>query len=215
MTNWLPKSKEAVVTVMLADNNPLVLTAMSAIFEKDPRFSLVATSSTAEGFLGAIMRMPVQVGVIDWNLPALGGAKLIDVLRAQPNAPRLVVYGDETSDTPRKAMSAGAAGFASRSGSVEHLLEACLSVSKGQMVFPFLDVRSLQHDPIDQLSRRERTLLEALSRGLTNRELAKEFDISENTVKFHLSNLFEKLSVKNRTQAIAFYYANRASRGDF
>ena len=56
-------------------------------------------------------------------------------------------------------------------------------------------------------------MLEGLSRGLTNRELAREFDISANTVKFHLSNLFDKLSVKNRTQAIAFYYSNRVSRG--
>jgi two-component system nitrate/nitrite response regulator NarP len=215
MANWPQNAQENQVSVMIADSNPLVLTAMSAIFEKDPRFTLVATSATAEGFLGMVIRMPVDVGVIDWNLPALGGAKLIDVLRSQPNAPRLVVYGDETSDTPRKAMSAGAAGFAARSGSVEQLLDACLSIAKGQMVFPFLDVRSLRQDPIDQLSRRERTLLEALSKGHTNRELAKEFDISVNTVKFHLSNLFEKLSVKNRTQAIAFYYANRASRGDF
>lgn len=215
MTIWAHRSKDNPVTVMLADGNPLVLTAMAEIFEKDPRFSLVATSATAEGFLGTVMRMPVQVGVIDWNLPALGGARLIDVLREQQGAPRLVVYGDESSDTPRKAMASGAAGFAARSESVERLLDTCLSVAKGQMVFPFLDVRSLQQDPIAQLSRRERALLEALSRGLTNRELSKEFDISTNTVKFHLSNLFEKLSVKNRTQAIAFYYANRASRGDF
>jgi two-component system nitrate/nitrite response regulator NarP len=215
MPKWGLKSDEKAVSIMLADNNPLVLTAMSEIFGKDPRFSLIATSATAEGFLGTVMRMPVDVGVIDWNLPALGGAKLIEVLREQVNAPRLVVYGDDTSDTPRKAMSSGAAGFAARSGTVERLLETCLAVAKGQMVFPFLDVRSLQQDPIEQLSRRERSLLEALSKGLTNRELAKEFDISTNTVKFHLSNLFEKLSVKNRTQAIAFYYANRASRGDF
>lgn len=200
---------------MLADSNPLVLTAMSEILERDPRFSLVATSSTAEGFLGTVMRMPVQVGIIDWNLPALGGAKLIEVLREQPNAPRLVVYGDEAGETPRKAMSAGAAGFASRSGAVATLLETCLSVAQGQMVFPFLDVRKLQQDPIEQLSRRERALLEALSTGMTNRELSKEFEISANTVKFHLSNLFEKLSVKNRTQAIAFYYANRAAKGGF
>lgn len=215
MASWAQDFREKPVTVMLADNNPLMLTAMSEIFEKDPRFSLVATSATAEGFLGTIMRMPVQVGVIDWNLPALGGAKLIEVLREHPNAPRLVVYGDEASDTPRKAMASGAAGFAARSDSVERLLDTCLAVAKGQMVFPFLDVRSLQQDPIEQLSRRERALLEALSKGLTNRELSKEFDISTNTVKFHLSNLFEKLSVKNRTQAIAFYYAHRASRGDF
>ncbi len=208
-------SAETQVTVMLADNNPLVLTAMSEIFERDPRFSLIATSSTAEGFLGTVMRMPIQVGVIDWNLPALGGAKLIEVLREQEAAPRLVVYGDESSETPRKAMSAGAAGFAARSGSVERLLETCLAVAKGQMVFPFLDVRKLQQDPIEQLSRRERTLLEGLSKGATNRELAREFEISPNTVKFHLSNLFEKLSVRNRAQAIAFYYANRAAKGDF
>jgi len=157
--------------------------------------------------------MPVQVGIIDWNLPALGGAKLLEVLREQPSAPRLVIYGDEGGETPRRAMSAGAAGFASRSGSVETLLETCLSVAKGKMVFPFLDVRKLQQDPIEQLSRRERALLEALSTGMTNRELSKEFGISANTVKFHLSNLFEKLSVKNRTQAIAFYYSHQVAKG--
>ncbi len=206
--------KVSPISVMLADANPLVLTAMSEIFEKDPRFSLVATSATAEGFLGTVMRVPVQVGIIDWNLPALGGAKLIEVLRDQANAPRLVVYGDEGSDTPRKAMSAGAAGFAPRSGAVENLLDTCQAVAAGKMMFPFLDVRDLQTDPIEQLSRRERTMLEALSKGLTNKELSKELEITTNTVKFHLSNLYEKLSVKNRAQAIAFYYANRAEKRD-
>ena len=62
----------APIDVMLADSNPLVLSAMSEIFERDPRFSLVATSATAEGFLGTVMRVPVQVGVVDWNLPVLG-----------------------------------------------------------------------------------------------------------------------------------------------
>lgn len=209
-----PRPKEGPVTVMVADGNPLMLTAMSEIFERDPRFSLVATSATAEGFLGAVMRMPVLIGVIDWNLPALGGARLLDVLRVQPSAPRVVVYADDAGDTARKAMAAGAAGFTARSESVERLLETCLAVANGQMVFPFLDVRSLRQDPIEQLSPRERTLLEALSKGLTNRELARDLDISTNTVKFHLSNLFEKLSVKNRAQAIAFFYASRALRGE-
>lgn len=214
MALWDDQQKMIAVTLMLGDANPLMLTAMSEIFEKDRRFSLVATAATAEGFLGMVMRMPVQVGVIDWNLPALGGARLIDVLRTQANAPRLVVYAEDTGDIPRKAMAAGAAGFVSRSESVERLLETCAAVAKGQMVFPFLDIRSLKQDPIESLSPRERTLLEALSKGLTNRELSKELEISENTVKFHLSNLFEKLDVKNRAQAIAFFYANRASRGE-
>jgi two-component system, NarL family, nitrate/nitrite response regulator NarP len=215
MALWDDHRRATQVTVMLADGNPLMLTAMSEIFERDARFSLVATAATAEGFLGMMMRMPVQLGVIDWNLPALGGARLIEVLRVQPNAPRLVIYADDAGDTPRKAMAAGAAGFAARSESVDRLLDTCVAVAKGQMVFPFLDVRSLRQDPIESLSPRERTLLEALSKGLTNRELARELEISANTVKFHLSNLFEKLVVKNRAQAIAFYYANRASRGEF
>lgn len=197
------------IDIILADGNPLVLSAMSEIFERDPRFSLVATSATAEGFLGTVMRVPVQIGVIDWNLPALGGAKLIEVLREQDNAPRLVVYGHDARDLPRLAMTAGAAGFASRAGDVDSLLTCCAEVAAGKMVFPFVDVRELQSNPIHSLSGKERVMLEALSKGLTNRELAKELGITINTVKFHLSNIYDKLSVRNRAQAIAFYYSSR------
>lgn len=197
------------VDIMLADSNPLVLSALSEIIDRDPRFSLVATAATAEGFLGTVMRVPVQVGIIDWNLPALGGAKLIEVLRDQANAPRIVVYAEDTGDLPRLSMTAGAAAFAPRSSEAETLLDICADVAAGKMVFPFLDVRALQRDPIHQLSRKERAMLEALSKGLTNRELSKELGITINTVKFHLSNLYEKLSVKNRAQAIAFYYSSR------
>ncbi|WP_299683781.1 response regulator transcription factor [uncultured Tateyamaria sp.] len=205
---------EGPIGIMLADSNPLVLSALSELIDRDPRFSLVATSATAEGFLGTVMRVPVQIGVINWNLPALGGAKLIEVLRDQATAPRIVVYAEDTGDLPRLAMTAGAAAFAPRSTAAETLLETCVDVAAGKMVFPFLDVRELQSDPIHQLSRKERVILEALSKGLTNRELAKELEISANTVKFHLSNLYEKLSVKNRAQAIAFYYSSRLALED-
>ena len=198
------------MTVALANSNPMVLSAMAEIFDHDPRFSLVTTTATAEGFLGAVMRVSVAIGVIDWQLPALGGQKLIEVLRDQPNAPRLVVYGDESrDDLPRLSMIAGAAGFVGQNAVIDKLLQTCLSVASGQMVFPFLDIRALQSDPMLLLTKRERALLEALATGLTNRELARDFSISDNTVKFHLSNLFEKLGVANRTKAIAFYYATR------
>ncbi|GAA6165337.1 response regulator transcription factor [Pelagimonas sp. KU-00592-HH] len=199
--------KEAPIDIMLANSNSLVLSAMSEIFERDPRFSLVATSATAEGFLGTVMRVPVKVGVINWNLPVLGAAKLIEVLREHENAPRIVVYGDDTGDHPRLAMQAGAAGFAARSGDVSGLLETCAEVASGKMVFPFIDVRQMQQDPIHTLSRKERAILEALAKGMSNKELSKNLGISTNTVKFHLSNIYEKLSVKNRSQAIAYYYS--------
>lgn len=208
-----PKGQAQQISVALADSNMLVLSAMSEIFDRDPRFSLSSTASTAEGFLGTVMRVPVQVGIVDWRLPALGGQKLIEVLRDHRDAPRILVYGDDTGDLPRQALSAGAAGFSPRNGPVEGLLETCVAVAAGQMVFPFLDVRELQTDPIYQLTKRERALLEALSRGLSNRQLAAEFEISANTVKFHLSNLYEKLSISSRTQAVAFFFSSRLASG--
>jgi two-component system nitrate/nitrite response regulator NarP len=204
----------APISLSVADGNPLVLAALSEVFDRDSRFSLVATTATAEGFLGAVMRVPVAIGVIDWNLPALGGQKLIEVLRETAHAPRLVVYGDETrGDVARMSMLAGAAGFVARTAPVERLVDTCLAVAAGQMVFPFLDLRELQTDPLLQLTRRERALLEALAQGLTNHELARDFDISVNTVKFHLSNLFEKLGVRSRGQAIAFFFGARRGTG--
>lgn len=203
----------APIDIMLADGNPLVLTAMSELFDRDPRFSLVATSATAEGFLGTAMRVPVQVGVVDWNLPVIGAAKLIEVLREQDNTPRFVVYGDAGGDTARLAMQAGAAGFVARSGEVAGLLDTCAEVAAGKMVFPFIDVREMQQDPIHSLSRKERAMLEALAKGLSNRDLSKDLGISTNTVKFHLSNIYEKLSVKNRAQAIAYYYSSQYAGG--
>lgn len=204
------ENKPEQIDLALAEGNPLILSALSEVFEKDRRFSLVVTSSTAEGFLGAVMRVPVKVGVIDWHIPQLGGQKLTEVLRDQEGAPRLVVYAEDPGGTESlKAMAAGAAGFVDRKSPVERLLDTCIEVALGKMVFPFVDVRGLQANPIDQLTRREKALLEALSNGLANKDLAREFDISTNTVKYHLSNLFDKLGVSSRTQAIAYYFKSR------
>ncbi len=197
------------ISVALADGNPLVLSAMSEVIERDERFSLVSTSSSAEGFLGMVMRVPVDIGIIDWGLPILGAQKLIEVLRDQEESLRIVIYGDgQAGDVPRLAMAAGAAGFCARDKPAEVLLDTVAAVARGQMMFPFLDIRELQADPVFQLTKREKALLIALSRGLTNKALAAEFDISVNTVKFHLGNLFEKLGVRNRAQAIAYFYSS-------
>jgi two-component system nitrate/nitrite response regulator NarP len=90
---------------------------------------------------------------------------------------------------------------------VENLLDTCSEVAQGKMVFPFVDVRKMNQDPISSLSKKEKLILEALATGQTNREISKTIGVSANTVKFHLSNIYEKLSVKNRTQAIAYYFS--------
>ncbi len=201
------------IQLILAHSNPLVLSAMSEFFERSQRFSVVATTSTAEGFLGLASRVPVEVGIIDWKLPQLGAVKLIEVMREYINAPKIVVYGDPSGDLPRLAMQAGAAGFASRSDAVEGLLDVCADVAAGKMAFPFVDIRKLNTDPINSLSGKERKILEALANGLSNRELSAELEISINTVKFHLSNIYDKLGVKTRGQATAYYFKSGMTSG--
>ncbi len=203
-------SKPKPIEIILADPNPLILSAMSEKFAADPRFSLVSTVVNAESFISTVMRVPVDLGIICWNLPQLGGEKIIEILRDHPTAPKLLVYSQNNSqDVPRRALAAGAAGYCDKSQTVEELLSTCASVAAGKMVFPFLDIRELQADPLFSLTKRERTMLQSLADGMTNKELATHFSISINTVKFHLSNLYEKLEVKNRSQAIAFYYSRR------
>jgi two-component system nitrate/nitrite response regulator NarP len=197
------------IGIGIADSNPLMLGALSEFIEQDRRFSLIATSRTAESFLEIILRSNMQVGVIDWNLPLIGGERLLDILRTQPSAPRIVVYSNDTqADTARRAMAAGAAGFCARDESPARLSEVLIEVANGRMVFPFVDVRKLKTDPMESLTKRERALIEKLAQGYSNRDLANDLDISVNTVKFHLRNLFEKLSVGSRTQAIAIYYSS-------
>ena len=196
------------IELILGDPNPLMLQALAEIFERDRRFSLIATAKTAEGFLEACLRAPVPLGVIDWSLPLLGAERLLPILRDRPKPPRIVIYASSNApDVPRRAMAAGAAGFCTRDTSPEQLLDIVATVAAGRMVFPYLDVRALKRDPRDELTDREKTLLSALARGRTNNELAHELGISINTVKFHLRNLYEKLGFKNRSQAIAFYYS--------
>jgi two-component system nitrate/nitrite response regulator NarP len=201
------------ISIALADNSPLMLSALSDLFERDSRFTLVATLSSAEAFVEMMGRVPTRVGVVDWALAPLGGERLLEVLRGRPNAPRVLVYGPEGDlDLVRRAMAAGAAGFCSRSDLQQQLVNTAYAVAQGQMVFPFIDVRALKHDPATELTTRERALLSALARGLANKDLAAELGISVNTVKFHLRNLYDKLGVNSRAQAIAFYYSTGGSR---
>ena len=206
----MPENLHKPIDVVLADPNPLILSAMSEKFSADPRFSLVSTVVNAENFISTVMRLPVDLGIVCWNLPQLGGEKIIEILRDHPLAPKILVYSQNiSSDVPRRALAAGAAGYCGKNQTVEELMTTSVSVAQGKMVFPFMDIRELQADPLFSLTKRERTMLQSLANGMTNKELAGHFEISVNTVKFHLSNLYEKLEVRNRSQAIAFFYSRR------
>ena len=198
------------IEVGIADKSPLVLTALKALLGQTDRFRLAVAASDGERFLEAVRRIRFEVGIIGWVMPYRDGRDVLEALRGQPDAPRIVVYtGDPDPALPRRAMALGAAAFVSKREATDRLLDAVEAVARGKMVFPFLDVSEIAEDPLDSLSPRERELLSDLGSGRTNAELARNLGVSVNTVKFHLRNLFDKLQVRSRAQAVQLWHESR------
>jgi two-component system nitrate/nitrite response regulator NarP len=134
----------------------------------------------------------------------------LQALHGNAEAPRVIVYtGDADPETPRMVMELGGAGFCSKTASPEQLLNVIENVARGQMVFPFRSGRATAEDTngISQLTPRETELLRSLGSGRTNVEIAHDLGVSPNTVKFHLRNLYGKLNVRNRAEAVARHLA--------
>ncbi|MEM6732356.1 MAG: response regulator transcription factor, partial [Myxococcota bacterium] len=174
----------AVVTVAIADKNPLLRIALEQLFNSDARFDLVSAASNGEEFVEHVERERPDVGVVGWVMPRCDGARVLERLRSSASTSRIVVYtGDPDPYVPKQVKALGGAGFCSKSVSPETLVETVLAVAAGRSVFPFVDVSALEDDPMATLTGRERDLLAALSSGRTNAELGVELGVSVNTVK--------------------------------
>ncbi|MEO5337571.1 MAG: response regulator transcription factor [Magnetospirillum sp. WYHS-4] len=208
-----PRRKQS-IDIVIAEKSPLVQSGLEQLFSTDDRFTVMATAADGERFMEAVQRLCFDIGVIGWDLPYLDGRGVLDALRGRENSPRIVVYtGNASPDVPRQVMQMGGAGFCSKSEPPSRLVETVLAVAEGRMVFPFMDMSKPANDPFGSLTAREQELLAALSLGRTNAQIASDLDISLNTVKFHLKNLFSKLSVKNRAQAVACYLKSHSHLG--
>ncbi len=194
------------ISVVVADKSSLVRAGLQGLLNEDERFELVDIAENGEQFLALVDQKPFQVGIVGWVMPGVGGRGVLDRLRDRPSAPRVVIYtGDPSSDVPRQVMRLGGAGFCSKSEPPAQLLDTVARVATGQMIFPFVDVRGLHACRLSVLTPRERELLAALSEGSSNAQLAARFEISVQTVKFHLKNVYEKLGIGNRAQAVALF----------
>ncbi len=202
----LKSSSKSIIRVGVADKSPLVQAALTHLFAEDQRFELVDVWADGESFLQSIDQCDLDVVVTGWVISPGNGKYILDQLRAHSNAPRIIVYtGAEGESVPAQVMAHGGAAFVSKSEQPEYLLDTVAAIAEGLMVFPFLDVRKIHRNPLTSLTKRELEVLSALAAGQTNKQIAAAHGVSPNTVKFHIKNLFEKLSVTNRSQAIALY----------
>ena len=201
-------SIQAVDTIRIgvADKSPLIQAALKQILSEDERFTLVHVSSSCEGFLENLAKESIDVAVIGWIFSSCDGRLILDRVNAQANPPRIVVYtGLDSNTLPAQVMAHGGAAFVSKSEQPSFLLDTIADVAEGRMVFPFIDVRTLYENPLVTLTRRELEVLSSLATGRTNKQIARDMDVSLNTVKFHVRNLFQKLGVNSRAQAISMY----------
>jgi len=194
------------IRVGLADKNPLMHAALKHLLSEDERFELVFVVANCEEFLRRLEETSIDVGVIGWIIGPCDGRFILDHLNPEDNPPRIVVYtGDETKSVPSQVMTHGGAAFVSKSEQPAVLLDTIAAVAAGRMVFPYMDVRSVYDNPLSTLTRREMEVLADLSSGRTNKQIARDLGLSLNTIKFHVRNLFQKLGVNSRSQAISLY----------
>jgi two-component system nitrate/nitrite response regulator NarP len=127
--------------------------------------------------------------------------------RHRPNLRVVAKFPALRADLVRDAMQAGCWGCFSAEDAPEVVTGLLDSVAEGRVSFPFVDLSELRDDPFERLTRRERDVLQALAQGWTNLQISARLGISENTVKYHLKLIYDKLEVANRASAVARYLA--------
>ena len=200
------KRRNPTIRVGIADKSPLVRAGLRHLFENDERFDLVTACNDGKTLLASLDDRPLDVAISGWVIEPSRGKYILDQLRGRPEAPRIIIYtGADDENIPVLAMAHGAAAFVSKREETDYLLDTVASVAAGHMVFPFVDVRRIHLKPLTTLTHREMEVLAAAATGQSTKEIAAAQGVSPNTVKFHLRNVYEKLGVSNRSQAIAIY----------
>ncbi len=200
------------IRVLLADDHALVLEGLRALLDQTPDIEVVATVQNGDELLKVLESRQVDVVVLDLEMPYHGFTALAEIRRRQLPVRVLVLTAFGDGESLQTAIELNAEGFALKTESPRQTVEAIRQVASGHLVYPRAAQRWLaarwgrSTSPGHDLSPREWEVLAHVARGLTNAEIAAALTVSENTVRFHLKNIFEKLHVSNRTEAAAWYF---------
>jgi DNA-binding NarL/FixJ family response regulator len=217
-----PSGKEAGeagrLKVILADDHELVLEGLRGLLAHEPDIEVIATATDGAGLLRVLDKYRPDVVVMDLQMPTFDGLSCLTEIRRRGLPVRVLVltaFGD--GESIQSALEGGADGIALKTAPPRQTIEAIRQVGHGNLVFPPAARKWLRgHQPgsAPSLSEREWAVLALVARGLTNTQVAEALNLSENTVKFHLQNIFQKLGVNNRTEAAGFYFRVRGAPSD-
>jgi DNA-binding NarL/FixJ family response regulator len=208
------------IRVLLVDDDDLMRAGLRAVLSSDDELDVVGEVDDGRGALAAVRRLRPHVVLMDVRMPDLDGiAATREVLSASPDVKVVILTTFEDDDYIFGALAAGASGFLLKRTRPEDLLAAIRTIAGGDaLLSPSVtrrvidratsrpDVDATTVELVEQLTVREREVLELVARGLSNAEIAAELVIEETTVKTHVKRLLRKLGVRDRVQAVIVAY---------
>ena len=202
------------IRIVLADDHPVFRDGLRALIDRSADLELVGEAATGPDAVAAAVATKPSVVLMDIRMPGMTGIEATrQILQAQPDTRILVLTMSEDDESLFAAMRAGARGYLPKDADSEDLVRAIRAVAVGDVIFGESIATRLQSffradrgrpasDPFPELTDREDEVLELIARGKSNAEIARRLEISDKTVRNHVANIFNKLHVADRSQAI-------------
>jgi DNA-binding NarL/FixJ family response regulator len=214
------------VKVLLVDDDDLMRAGLKAVLSSDESIEVVGEAGNGRSALDRIHHVTPDVVLMDVRMPDVDGITATrELLALSPDVRVVILTTFEEDDYIFGALRAGASGFLLKRTSPEDLIAAVHTVASGDsLLSPSVTRRVIDrmareptpdassHAQLDELTLREREVLELVARGLSNAEIAAAFVIEESTVKTHVKRILRKLRVRDRVQAVIFAYESGVTR---
>jgi DNA-binding NarL/FixJ family response regulator len=197
------------IRILIVDDHPVVREGLVAVLESVPDFRVVGSAASAEEALAAMKTARPDIVLLDLELPGMGGIDAIPRLIAGGDHVRVIVLtAYDTEERVLGAIKAGAGGYLLKGAAAAEIVDAIRAVRDGgSYLTPRVATRVIAQVAGRRrsgvLSEREREVLRLVGDGRSNKQIARQLSITERTVKFHITSIFNKLGADNRAQAIA------------
>jgi two-component system, NarL family, response regulator LiaR len=208
------------IRVLIADDHRVVRDGLRYLLGQEPDIDVVGEAGDGRQALRVAAATRPDVLLLDLYMPGLDGHGVLSELGGTLHPPAVVVLTSATNDEPLvRAMGAGATSYLLKTATADQVIAAVRDAAAGSAsLSPVLLNRLTQAlhrppapDPLYPLSPREREVLELIARGHSNRQIARQLGIGEQTVKSHVSNLLTKLDLQDRVQAAIFALRHQSS----
>lgn len=192
--------------ILLADDHELVRDTIAAFIENEDGYTVVQCADLPGVHTALKTHDPFDLVLLDYQMPGMNGLTgLSDIMESVRPRPVALISGTADKTIAEKALEMGAGGFLPKTLSGKSLINAIKFMVMGEQYAPIAfmtqEEEDVAHPLKDLLTQREMQVLKCLTRGLSNKEIAREADLQEVTIKLHVKNLCRKLDAKNRTQA--------------